>query len=111
MSETDLVRAILKYLKVCGVCCWRQNTGAVRFNRGAGKGSSFVRFGEPGISDILGITWSGKFLAIEVKLPGKKPTGNQKEFLRKIDAFGGVAFVATSLEDIKEKLGIIREVK
>lgn len=107
MSETDLVRAIVKYLRVQGFYCWRQNTGAVRFQRGGGKKAGFVRFGEPGISDILGVTLEGKFLAIEVKLPGNRPTPNQQEFLSKIKAFGGVAFVATCIEDVRDKLELV----
>jgi hypothetical protein len=52
-----------------------------------------------GVSDILGI-WKGKFLAIEVKSPGKKPTPEQKEFLGLVSDFGGIGILAYSLDDV-----------
>lgn len=102
MSETDLVRAILKYLHVVGILAWRQNTGAASF-QDAGR-SRFVRFGVPGISDILGVLPDGRFLAIEVKMPGRKVTWKQCDFINAITDNGGLAFVATSIEDVQEKL-------
>lgn len=103
MSETDLVRAILKYLHVRGILAWRQNTGAVSFqDRGR---SRFVRFGLPGISDIIGVLPDGRFLAIEVKLlANKKPTHKQQDFIDSINGSNGVAFVATSIDDVEAKL-------
>lgn len=102
MSETDLVRAILKYLHVVGILAWRQNTGAVSF-QDAGR-SRFVRFGVPGISDILGVLPDGRFLAIEVKMARRRATYKQKDFMDSITDQGGLAFVATSIEDVQEKL-------
>ena len=116
-TEAQIQRAILEYLKLKGVFCWRQNSGAFRLH-GAG-GDRFVRAGFPGISDILGILrlavqldgptqrwYNGRFLAIEVKRPGQKPTPDQQAFLAAVKANGGVAFIATSVEDVRKELGL-----
>ena len=99
-TETQLVKAILQLLqhhpKVA--LAWRTNTGAAKF------GERFVRFGYPGVSDIIGMLKSGKLLAIEVKRPRQKPTEAQQRFLEAIGRHGGIAFVATSLEAVLKLL-------
>ena len=47
---------------------------------------------------------NGRFMAIEVKQPGKRPTELQSLKMDKIRAAGGVAFVACSIDDVEEKL-------
>jgi hypothetical protein len=65
-----------------------------------------------GVSDILGILKNtGRFLAIEVKVPGNKPTIYQTNFIENVRAHGGIAFVATSLEDVKSELKKFEETK
>lgn len=60
-----------------------------------GKGS--IR----GTADILGLKLgSGQLIAIEVKTPKGKVSEDQKEFLKKIESFGGIALVARSLDDV-----------
>lgn len=54
---------------------------------------------DKGISDILGI-YKGRFLAIEVKKPGGKPSQHQKEFLDEVNRHGGIGFVARSAEEV-----------
>ena len=52
-KESEILRAILDYLKVCpGVTAWKQNVGAM-FGEHKGKRWA-VRFGFPGMSDIAG---------------------------------------------------------
>lgn len=98
-SENDIQRAILDYLTVSGVYVWRQNTGAFA---GEHKGKKwFVRFGAPGMSDILGILPpEGRLLAIEVKRPGERPTQKQAAFIEQINSLGGVAFWVDSLDAV-----------
>jgi hypothetical protein len=43
-------------------------------------------------------------LAIEVKRPGQKPTNDQINFINHVNAKNGVAFVAYSVDDAKQKL-------
>lgn len=61
-----------------------------------------------GSSDLIGWTSRGKFLAIEVKQPGKKATTDQLNFINAVNKAGGVAFIATSPEEAIEKL-LIRQ--
>ena len=73
------------------------------------KDGSIVRYGvcNPGGSDLIGWTCRtitpdmvGKriavFTAVEIKRPGKKPTDPQKNFIKAVLEFGGLAGVATS---------------
>jgi Holliday junction resolvase len=98
IREKDLQREILSFLRKRGIFAWRQNAGAA-----VGDGR-FVRFSIPGISDIIGILPDGRFLAVEVKLAGRKLSKNQEIFLSAIRANGGVAIVARSLIDVIEGL-------
>ena len=52
-----------------------------------------------GVPDILAVI-SGRFVAIEVKRPGNKPSKLQLAQLRRIQAAGGVAMVAESVDDV-----------
>ena len=83
-KEADVTRAIRDVLKVCGIYHWKQHQGL---------GST------PGVSDILGI-YGGRFLAIEVKAPGRKvkPGSAQERFLAEIHTRGGIAVEADSVE-------------
>jgi RecB family endonuclease NucS len=65
------------------------------------KGSSFIRYGEAGISDIIGFTRVGTFFAVEVKRVKKKPTEGQKEFLALLKSTTlGQGLVAEDLADV-----------
>jgi hypothetical protein len=47
---------------------------------------------------------TGRFLAIEVKRPGGKATQEQQQFIDTINAAGGLAFVAHSIEEVQAQL-------
>lgn len=101
-SEKAVVKACLEYLRFKGIVCWRQNTGAaVAQYKGKRR---FVRFGVPGISDILGCMPGGRFLAIECKVGKNTPTSAQHHFLEQIRKAGGVAIVARSVDDVVNAL-------
>ena len=107
LRENDIQRQIISYLKLYPKAVpyfWRQNTGATKIT---GKHRErFIRFGQPGISDILGILCDGRFLAIEVKTPKRRKyvSKPQKQFLDTINGAGGVGFVACSIEDVEKNL-------
>ena len=100
--ERAIQRAILEWLNLQWGCkAWRSNTGAVvREYKGKKR---FTRFGHPGIADIIGV-YRGRFLAVEVKRPGNRPTLEQEAFLSEITALGGIAFCATSLDDCMQQM-------
>jgi hypothetical protein len=62
-----------------------------------------IKFGLcPGSADLIGITsadGTGRFVALEVKLPGEKPRADQAKFLEHVRSMGGIAGVVTSVED------------
>jgi Holliday junction resolvase len=62
-------------------------------------------FGKVGIPDIICIV-AGRFVGIEVKAPGKENnlTENQKTRIEEIQRAGGIAFVASHVETVEEKL-------
>jgi hypothetical protein len=101
--ERDILSACLKLLSTRGIPCFRNNTGA--FALGDGPSKRFFRAGTVGSSDILGvIPPSGRFLAIETKRPGEKPTAEQRAFLRAVQDAGGVGLVITDVRELAEAL-------
>lgn len=122
--EKDVQKAILEYLSVAypNLMVWRNNTGAMVRPAKGGSKRGFVRFSMPGVSDIIGFvqedpeynknpvnrlhTVKGRFIAIEVKVPGKKNTltPNQKGFLELVKSADGISIVAESIEDVKRGL-------
>lgn len=56
-----------------------------------------------GVPDILACV-KGRFVAIEVKRPKQKPRPTQLAWLDAIERAGGVAFWATSVEEVQDKI-------
>lgn len=83
-----------------GAIVWRNNVGILPDRNGVP-----VKFGvcNPGGSDLIGI-YRGRFLAIEVKQPGKNPTPEQRNFIEIIRKHGGIAGVAREAADVKKIL-------
>jgi hypothetical protein len=114
-TETGLVKALLQRLGlVRGVTAWRNNTTGVwdptrkRFRTLRGR---------KGVSDILG--WIvcrlacscgsepvpvARFLAVEAKVPGKRPTPEQEQFLEEVRAGGGIGLLVRSVAEMEEGL-------
>lgn len=87
MRENAIVKAILGYLRgLDEVFCWKEHGG---------------QYGTAGVPDII-CCCEGKFVALEVKVPGNKPTELQKRTLEAIEAAGGVAAVVHSVDEVKE---------
>lgn len=101
-TETDLVRACIDWLKSNGCMIWRQNQGGMKM---AGDGPRrFIRFAHiNGISDVIGLTPTGRFICVEAKQPGGKPTVEQEAFLAAVRANGGIALVVHSLDELAEQ--------
>lgn len=92
--EGDLVKACLAYLTLQNIPAWRMNTGATRV------GERFIRFGTPGMADIIGIYPGGRFLAVETKSPKGRLRPTQEVWLQRVRDAGGVALVVRSLEEL-----------
>lgn len=67
-------------------------------------------FQEVGIPDLL-VCYRGRFVGIEVKLPGEQPSPIQTVVIREINAAGGYATVCETVEQAAHLLSTIdREV-
>ncbi|MDZ4245614.1 MAG: hypothetical protein U1D67_00670, partial [Dehalococcoidia bacterium] len=66
-----------------------------------------IKIGVAGLSDIVGL-YKGRFVAIEVKLPKRRKyvTSIQQQFLDNIKENGGIAGVAT---DVDEAIKIVKD--
>lgn len=98
IAESEVLKDCLQYLNLLPGCrAYRINTGAFPSEYKGRK--RFIRFGVPGMSDIIGI-YKGRFLAVEVKRPGNKPTDIQKSFLEDVRRLGGIATWVDSLDGL-----------
>ena len=88
MKEASIENDILEYLNYMGGMFWRSHTG---------KNLPCV----PGVPDIIGVK-NGKFVAVEVKRPGQKPTVQQVAFMARLKACGARVFIATSVAEAQE---------
>lgn len=108
MLEKDIQKQIMEWLEYRPNCfVWRQNAGmrVGKYTNKVGQTSThaFRSASVQGISDIIGI-WHGRPLAIEVKQPKKEPTPEQRQFLDRFRAAGGIAIVAHSLDEVMSGL-------
>ena len=60
-----------------------------------------IRLAAPGVSDIIGWTEGGRFVAIEVKAPRGRVTDEQAAFIELVRRSGGLAGVARSVDDAR----------
>ena len=122
--ETDTVQAILSFLRLHRIPAWRMNTGATKI------GSRFIRFGSPGMADVIGIVPCckdgtvmeagrlagygsfvlgnpvGRFLAIEVKSAKGKVSDAQYAFAKTVTDAGGLCVLARSVDDVARALSL-----
>jgi hypothetical protein len=84
--EARLVRRIQRYITERGGRCFKIHGGDNPFQ-------------EAGIPDIL-VCFQGRFLGLEVKLPGEEPSPVQRKVLSEIKAAGGIARVVTTVEEV-----------
>ena len=97
MLETVIQKEIITYLnKLKDTYVYKQH------NIAPANRKNNVNIGQ---SDIIGLH-KGKFLAIEVKQPNKKATPKQEKYINKINSCGGIGFVAHSLQEVKDILGV-----
>lgn len=89
-TEKEIQDAIISYITIIGGHTIRTNSGVVRIENEDGS-SRFFRGAEKGTSDLTACLPGGRFAAIEVKRPGKKPTSDQLLYLEKIAEIGGFA--------------------
>jgi penicillin-binding protein-related factor A (putative recombinase) len=101
--EKLIENAILEYLAARDIFAFKVKTSGtydpvIKGFRKPGK------YYLKGVSDILGL-YQGRFLAIEVKTKTGRLSPVQKLFLERVKSYGGIAFVARSVEDVGVELG------
>jgi len=99
--EAAALLEVLKALRAhpAVVWCERMNSGAARV------GKRFIRFGFTGCPDVLGQLRDGRLLGVEVKSPTGKLRPEQAIFLERINAAGGLGFMARDCRDVFHALG------
>jgi hypothetical protein len=103
-SEHDIQTAILNMLPYYNVYAWRNNSGMIAV--GEGKYRRMIRLGTAGLPDIIGVHKdTGRLVACEVKKPGKKPTVLQQQMMDKLEEYGAIVFVASSINDVTKVFG------
>ena len=102
-KESDVQKAILDYLAFKRIFAWRNNAGTAQVKMG--NKEYWMQLAPKGSSDIIGIMPDGRFLAIEVKGTGGKPTDEQLAFLKHVNMVGGLGILAYSLDDVIAKCG------
>jgi penicillin-binding protein-related factor A (putative recombinase) len=100
MKETDLLQEVRMKASQLGAVMWRNNSGAYKTSAG-----HYIKYGvaNPGGSDLIGI-YKGKFTALEIKLPNKQPTVEQRNFLDTVTKNGGIAAVITHPDQLENIL-------
>lgn len=96
-QHTDLVNRLLIALSKRGHMVTKFTTGSGFTQYGAR-----ISFGCPGWADIIGITPSGQFLAVEAKTGNATLQKNQKDFRDQVERRGGIFIIARSETDLDQ---------
>lgn len=106
IPEKDVQAVAMDWMNsLPGVTVWRQNRGVLRAAATATTKRRFVKFGQPGQSDIGGIVAPyGVMLQVEIKRRGEEPSLVQLEWIGLINRCGGLAFWCDSLESCVTQL-------
>ena len=95
MTESEVKQDIIKYLKKIGVHHDNILQGSIK------------QYGnKKGISDIL-CCYRGRYVAIEVKGEGGKPSQDQIDYMESVKNSGGIAIDVYSLDEVKGALRAI----
>jgi hypothetical protein len=99
MNEAAVLRSCLEYLRLRGVVCWRQNSGALTTPSGG-----FMRAADiNGVADIIGLLPSGRFLAVECKSLRGRQSEAQRAFQAMVEGSGGLYIIARGIEDLERE--------
>lgn len=103
--EKLIEQSILQFLEFLPGCfAWKNHTTGYFNTRTQKFTKQKSKYAINGVSDILGV-YKGRLLAIEVKDPKNKTrTDEQNRFIELVNRYGGLAFYATSVDEVKEKL-------
>lgn len=104
MKETQLVRQILDYCQYNHLMFWRNNSGAIRTEKGG-----LVKMAPAGSPDIIGC-FRGHFVGAECKVGKNKQTDMQIDFGRRLVAAGGYYHVIYSLDEFVDLINKLHKI-
>ncbi len=100
MKEADLLKLVLDYLSATNILAFRLNTGCAKF------GDRFVKFGVPGMSDVISFPRNYPFpVWIEVKSATGRMSEYQKSFQALVESHRHRYVLARSLDDVIRVVG------
>ena len=99
LTEKMIENQILSWLKVKGIWATKIKTVGT-YDQKLGRFRTPSPWYRRGVADIL-CCYNGRFIGLEVKTPIGRLSMHQKEFLRDIQAAGGVAAVVRCVEDVE----------
>lgn len=102
MKEAELLKHCMLEAARCGATMFRNNRGM--FYTLDGKRKVQAGLSGAGSSDLIGFSNTGRFIAIEVKTKTGRVSLEQQRFIDAVNAAGGLAFVARSIEDVRDGL-------
>lgn len=112
-KETRIQRNIMIAISQLGHTVWRNETGSFWTGKPIHKDGRTVTLATArmipcglcvGSSDLIGITKTGRFFAIEVKTPEGRVSKEQEQFIDHIESMNGIAGVARSVQDALDLL-------
>jgi len=100
--EKQIQRAILDFLRVNKICCWKNNNTGI-YKKAT---NSYIPSPIHGVADIIGLIphQNGRFIAIEVKRPNGKQTDCQKIFEEMIKENNGIYILTHSVDELEKQL-------
>lgn len=96
VKEGAVVNACIKWLFANNCYVWRNNSGAYKTPSG-----HYIRYGEPGSADIIGVNPHGRFIAIECKSGKNTQQDSQKAWQERVEGCNGLYVVAYSVDDLE----------
>ena len=87
--------AIMDWLAAKHILAFRMNTGTAKIE------NRFIRFGTPGMADILAFAKDGTVTWIECKAAKGKQSEVQKSFQRQVEENGHSYILAYSINDVE----------
>lgn len=106
-KESEIQNLIITYFQSLGWYVLRVNSGGKLSNYTTKDGRSkkyMIRMAPAGTPDLIMCSKEGRFIGVEVKRPGGKPTDKQTETLHRINELGGIGILAESLDEVLEDL-------
>lgn len=100
MKETNIQQLVRLRASELGARLFRNNVGLLYTEDGRP-----VKVGLcTGSSDLIGYTKLGKFLALEIKKPGRKATDAQQNFIDAVNKSGGIGAIISDPNQLDDLL-------